>query len=65
MAYTTDDLTALQTAIATGARRVTYNGQTVEYRDLDEMRQIERDMMAAIGQTKTSRRSRVVFDRGN
>ena len=64
MAYTTDDLTALQTAIATGARRVTYNGQTVEYRDLDEMRKIERDMMAALGQTKTARRSRVVFDRG-
>jgi hypothetical protein len=44
MAWTQADVDALKAAIATGARSVRYGDKTVEYRSLDEMRQVLRDM---------------------
>jgi hypothetical protein len=37
MSYTAAQLTALRTAAASGVTRVTYDGQTVEYRSVDEL----------------------------
>lgn len=62
--YTQADLDALNKALATGARRVSYNGQTVEYRDLNEMQKVRDEMERELGHTKTKRRSRAVFSRG-
>ncbi len=40
MAWTDEDLKALDTAIALGARRVQYRDKEVEYRTLDEMMRV-------------------------
>lgn len=39
MAFSQDDIAALERAIATGARRAKINGEEVEYRSLAEMRE--------------------------
>jgi uncharacterized protein YaiI (UPF0178 family) len=44
MAWTTTDLTALEAAIASGARTVSHNGKTVTYNSLNEMLKL-RDRM--------------------
>ena len=44
MAWTSDDLTALERAIANGTRSVRYKDRSVEYRSLDEMIRI-RDLI--------------------
>lgn len=53
MAYSEAQRTALQTALANGVRRVSYDGRTVEYRDLAEIRQalqeVEAGLAAAAG----------------
>jgi len=49
MAWTTDDLTALESAIKTGARKVKYADKEVEYRDLDEMERIRKLIKAELG----------------
>lgn len=38
MAYTEDQLHALEAALAKGERRVTFADKTVEYRSVDELR---------------------------
>lgn len=38
--YTIEQLKALETAIASGERRVKYNDKEVEYRSIEEMRKI-------------------------
>ena len=38
--YSQADLDALNAAIATGAKSVSYNGQRVDYRDLAEMKSV-------------------------
>lgn len=37
MAYTQDQLTALETALAKGEKRVSFGDKTVEYRSVDEL----------------------------
>ncbi len=59
--YTQADLTAMNDAIATGARKVSYNGQTVEYRDLAEMTRIRDEMERELGVNTKRRRSRAVY----
>jgi hypothetical protein len=49
MAYTSDDLTALQGAIKSGARRVKYSDREVEYRTLTEMRSLAEEMKRQLG----------------
>ena len=36
--YTTQHLKALEDALASGAKSVTYNGETIVYRDMNELR---------------------------
>lgn len=60
-------LEALKTARATGEKRVTYNGKTVEYREMGEIESaiasIQAELDAATGSTK-SRSSVAYFGRG-
>jgi hypothetical protein len=55
MAYTAEDLAALQSAIARGARRLRMNGEEVEFRDLSEMERIEAKIKAELGLTTRRR----------
>lgn len=44
MAYSQDQLTALESALAKGERRVTFGDKTVEYRSVEELRVAMRDV---------------------
>jgi hypothetical protein len=56
MARTQDDIDALQAAIDTGARAVTYSdGSQVEYRTLAEMRSILKEMKTEVSGAKPVR----------
>ena len=44
MAYTLDQLTALEAALAKGEGRVTFGDKTVEYRSVEELRLAMRDV---------------------
>lgn len=44
MAYTTEQLTALQDALAKGEKRVTFGDKTVEYRSIEELREAIREV---------------------
>lgn len=50
MAYTEAQLLALQSALAKGERRVTFQDKTVEYRSVDELtaaiREVKRGLLA-------------------
>jgi len=63
--YTLAELQQLQRAMARGVKSVTYNGETVVYRSLDEMRQAERIMKRDLGLIgSTSRRRFGAVDKG-
>jgi len=47
--YTQAQYDALREAVARGVTRVSYNGQTVEYRDLAEMNQLLLRMESDLG----------------
>jgi hypothetical protein len=53
MAYTQQQLTDLQAAIAEGVLVVVSNGRRIEYRSLSEMLQVERMMIRELGGTNT------------
>lgn len=53
--YTSDDLAAIQRAIAKGLRAAELNGERVEFRSLKEMERIESKIKEALGQA-TGRR---------
>ncbi|MFH1557429.1 MAG: hypothetical protein ABII76_21685 [Pseudomonadota bacterium] len=65
MAYTTEQREALREAIASGATEVTYDGKTVKYRSLNDMRSvldiIDRDLSGA---PRRSRSLRAVSNKG-
>ncbi|MFG1461738.1 hypothetical protein V5F77_02480 [Xanthobacter sp. DSM 24535] len=65
MAYTTEQREALREAIASGATEVTYDGKTVKYRSLNDMRSvldiIDRDLSAT---PRRSRSLRAVSNKG-
>jgi hypothetical protein len=48
MTYTPADLEALQQALATGERRVTFADKTVEYRSVAELQAAIRTVVAAL-----------------
>ena len=48
-AWNTGTLAALETAIASGATSVSYEGKTVAYRSLDEMLRLRNIMQIALG----------------
>lgn len=68
MATLQEQLDALKAARATGEKRVTYNGKTVEYRDVSELNQaiaaVEGEI-AATSSTPTSRSALAYFRRGH
>jgi hypothetical protein len=59
MAYSANDLAALETAIATGALRVKQGNEEVQYRSLSEMMAVRRMMQAEL--TPGSRKASVSY----
>lgn len=65
MAYTIEQLDALEAAIAQGALQVKYSDKEVTYRSLSEMQQIRRQIRAALGLTSSASGRRFAeFDKG-
>ncbi len=67
VAELTAQLEALKTARATGEKRVTYNGKTVEYREMSEINEAINAIESEIESTQSSPRSRSAvahFNRG-
>jgi len=62
MAFTQSEVDALRRAIASGTRRFQYQGRTIEYRDLAEMRDTLEMMQSELNGTgKTRIGTRRVF----
>ena len=55
MAYTDEQVVALQTALAKGERRVTFADKTVEYRTIDELRLALREVQKSLFQQAVCR----------
>ena len=66
MAYTQSQLDALRAAYASGTTRVSYDGKSVEYRSLNELKQVIDDVEAGLTGVKRRRsyRVRTSGDRG-
>ncbi len=65
MAFTTEDLSRIERAIAKGERRVTFSDRTVEYRDIAELMQARDAMLTEIRkQNGTARRIRPMRSTG-
>lgn len=70
MAYTSTQLAALRAAMATGALTVSFEGRSVTYRSLDDMRRAEAIMAAelepssAFGTTANPNFTRIEVSRG-
>ena len=66
MTYTTTQLDALQRALATGERRVSFGDKTVEYRSVAELQAAIRSVEAEIarGQNTPKRQIRVTTAKG-
>lgn len=64
MAWTESDLTELESAIKSGARRVKYADKEVEYRDLSEMLQVRNMMRKELGVAAGRQRVYASFDKG-
>lgn len=72
MAYTQEQLNALEAALAKGEKRVTFADKTVEYRSVDELkaaiREVKREMDRLDAQTglwpKAPRQIRVTTNKG-
>ncbi len=62
--YTMEMLTALNEAIALGAREVWYGDKRVAYRTLDEMLQIKKDMEVSLGLVNPNTRKYANFTKG-
>ena len=54
MAYTEDQVNALQSALAKGERRVTFADKTVEYRSVDELRLALREVQKGMFMQSTA-----------
>lgn len=65
MAFTADDLTAIDTAIKSGHRKVKYRDREVEYRSLDEMKAVRDLIRDELGERSSfeDRGRYVEFDR--
>ena len=72
MAYTEDQLTALEAALAKGEKRVTFGDKTVEYRSVEELKEairaVERGLSAQAANTglipPAPRQIRVITGKG-
>jgi len=67
MSYSNEQLLALQKALATGEKRVTFGDKTVEYRSVDEIQAAIREVEASLARAAGARRTRqirVTTDKG-
>ncbi|MBP6707694.1 MAG: hypothetical protein KA223_00895 [Candidatus Accumulibacter sp.] len=67
MPYSNEQLLALQKALATGEKRVTFGDKTVEYRSVDEIQAAIREVEASLARAAGARRTRqirVTTDKG-
>lgn len=65
MAFTQTQLDAIESGIAAGSTRISYDGKSVEYRSLDEMLRIRDIIRRALGVIPQSSATVVVaHDRG-
>lgn len=64
MAYTQDQLTALEIALARGEHRVTFADKTVEYRSVDDLKAAIREVKRGLGITNSTRQIRITTDKG-
>lgn len=65
MAYTIDQYTKLQVAIATGATSVYYGDKRVDYRSLSDMKDLLQEMETQLGlKKKKSRNMKASFTKG-
>lgn len=65
MAFTTEQLAALEQAISQGALRVRYSDKEVQYRSLSEMLQLRDQIRQELGLVKpSSRRLYAKHDKG-
>lgn len=55
MAYTEEQREALRRALASGERRVSYDGKSVEYRDVAELKAALAEVEAALAQAEGRR----------
>ncbi|QKS28141.1 MAG: hypothetical protein HT579_22215 [Candidatus Accumulibacter similis] len=67
MPYSNEQLLALQKALATGEKRVSFGDKTVEYRSVDEIQAAIREVEASLARAAGARRTRqirVTTDKG-
>ena len=64
MAFTLAQLNNLESAIASGARSVSYEGKTTSFGTLDEMLRVRNIIMRALGLVGGSNSYLVAHDRG-
>lgn len=57
-------LDAIETAIASGALRVSYDGKSTEFRSLSDMRKIRDDLKRRLGMAVPPRRTVAAFSNG-
>lgn len=62
MAFTSDDLDAIERAIATGELRVSYADRTVEYRSMDELLKARQLILGSLN--GRAKQTRGVTDKG-
>ncbi|MEF8729503.1 MAG: hypothetical protein V5B34_15040 [Accumulibacter sp.] len=60
MPYSNEQLVALQKALATGEKRVTFGDKTVEYRSVEEIQAAIREVEASLARTAGARRPRQI-----
>lgn len=67
MSYSTEQLAALEAALAKGEKRVTFGDKTVEYRSIEELlqaiREVERDLFEQT-EIRASRQIRITTSKG-
>ncbi len=64
MPYSQADIDALETAIASGAKKVKFSDRETEYRDLGEMRDILKTMKASVSGSKRMAYTYSRYERG-
>jgi hypothetical protein len=60
MSYSNEQLLALQKALATGEKRVSFGDKTVEYRSVDEIQAAIREVEASLARAAGARRTRQI-----
>lgn len=64
MAFTTDQLAAIETAIATGALTVTYNGRSTTFQSTAQLLRLRDRMLRELSGDKRTLTHKAAFQRG-